>query len=167
MSKQDLNQADIHALLKHVRGKTVAQRVRPEIRIEAALASRLRESSSCGFIAQWGHESTTGKEPLRTPVNLPDFPEHLQNRFGQRKNPLLVSLSDDTQGHLLGVNRRDGESGRLVDSQAIGIGQRETAAIDRASQRCDQAAAVRIAANVGQPLLPWLTHFFLVSNGQS
>jgi hypothetical protein len=46
MPQQDLDQTDVHALLKHVCGKAVAKRVRPELVAEAALVSRFVEGGS-------------------------------------------------------------------------------------------------------------------------
>ena len=93
--------------------------------------------------------------------------EHRQQSFRQRQRPLFVALPDHAQNHLLRIDRRDGQSDRLVDSQSIGIDQREAAAIDRFFKRGNQAAAIFIATDVGQPLLTWLADFFLVSSRQS
>ena len=93
--------------------------------------------------------------------------EHLQDRFGQGENTLLVPLADDAQNHLLRVDRRDGQRDRLGDPQALGVDERETAAIDGLLQGGDQAAAVLVTADVGQPLPAWLADFFFVNRGQS
>jgi hypothetical protein len=100
-------------------------------------------------------------------VELPDIAKHLENRFGQRQRPLFVSLADDAQNHLLRVDRRDGQRYRLAQPQAIGVDQRKATAIDRLFKRRDQAATIRVAANVGQAFLTWLANFFLVNSGQS
>ncbi len=100
-------------------------------------------------------------------MGFPDLAEHLEDRFGQRENTLLVSLADDAQNHLLGVDRGDGQRDRLGDPQAIGVDERETAAIDGLFQCGDQAAAVLVTADVGQPLPAWLADFFFVNRGQS
>jgi hypothetical protein len=50
MPEQDLDDADVHASLEHVRGEAVTQRVRPEIRIEAAGDACLDERGPCGRI---------------------------------------------------------------------------------------------------------------------
>ena len=100
-------------------------------------------------------------------MGLPDFSKHLQNRLGKRQRPLFVSLADDAEDHLFRVDRRYGQGDRLVDSQAIGIDQREAAAIDRFFERGNQAAAIFVAADIGQPLLAWLANFFLVNSAQS
>ena len=167
MPEQHLNDADVHALLKHVRGKAVAKRVRPELCVEAALASRLMERESCGGIGKMRDDSPTGEQPPIAPVDLPDLAEHVENRFGQRKGSLFVPLADHTQDHLFRVDRRDGQRDRLVDSQAVGVNQREATAIDRPLKLGDQAAAIFVATDVGQPLLAWLANFFFVNNGQS
>jgi hypothetical protein len=62
--------------------------------------------------------------------------------------------------HLLGVDRRDGQGDGLGDPQAVGIDEREAAAIDGLAQGGDQAAAIGIAAEVGEPFLPGLANFF-------
>ena len=61
MSEQDLDNPDVHAALEHVCGEAVTERVRPELVIEAALASRLFERGSCGGIGQVCDDTTTGK----------------------------------------------------------------------------------------------------------
>ena len=59
MSEQDLNNANVHALLEHVRGEAVPERVRPEFIMKAALVSRLVESPSCGRVGQVSDDSAT------------------------------------------------------------------------------------------------------------
>ena len=93
-------------------------------------------------------------------MGFPDLAEHLEDRFGQRENTLLVSLADDAQDHLLRVDRGNGQRDRLGDAQAIGVDEGETAAIDGLFQCGDQAAAVRVTADVGQPLPAWPADFF-------
>ncbi len=100
-------------------------------------------------------------------MGLPHLAKHVQNRFGQRENAFLVSLPDDAEHHLLRVDRRDGQRDRLGDPQTVGVDERETAAVDGLLQGGDQAAAIRIAADVGQPLLTWLADFLFVNSGQS
>ena len=96
-----------------------------------------------------------------------DLAEHLEDRFGQRENPLLVSLADDAQDHLPGVNCGDGERDRLGTAQAVGVDEREAGPIPRHLERGDQAAAIRVTAVVRQPLPAWLADFFLVNRGHS
>ena len=100
-------------------------------------------------------------------MTFPDLAEHLEDRFGQRQNALLVSLADDTQDHLPGVDRGNWQGDRLGDPQAIGVDEREAAAIDGLFQCGDQAAAVLVTAHIGQPLSAWLADFFFVNRGQS
>ena len=100
-------------------------------------------------------------------MGFPDLAEHLEDRFGQRENALFVSLTEDAQNHLLRVDRGDGQRDRLGDAQAIGVDERETAAIDGLFQCGDQAAAVLVTADIGQPLPAWLADFFFVNRGQS
>ena len=167
MAEQDLDDPDVHAPLEHVGGEAVTQRVRPEIGVEAAGVVRLDERGPCGRIGQVGRQSPAGKEPPLAAVGFPDLAEHLEDRFGQRENTLFVSLADDVQNHLLRVDRGDGQRDRLGDPQAIGVDERETAAIDGLFECADQAAAVLVTADVGQPLPAWLADFFLVNSGQS
>ena len=61
MSQQNLNDADVDASLQHMRGEAVAERVRPEVIVEAALASCLVESGSCGRVGKMGDDSPTGE----------------------------------------------------------------------------------------------------------
>src|SRR3954452_24058624 len=119
MPEQDLDDADVHAPLEHVRGEAVTQRVGPEIGVEAAGVSRLDERGPCGGIGQMGRQSPAGKEPAPAAVGLPDLAEHLEDRFGQGENTLLVPLADDAENHLLRVDRGEGQRDRLGDPQAI------------------------------------------------
>ena len=61
MSQQELDNADVHAALQHVRGEAMSERVRPEFIMKAALVSRLVESQSCGRVGQMGDGSATGE----------------------------------------------------------------------------------------------------------
>ena len=167
MAEQDLDDPDVHAPLEHVRGEAVTQRVRPEIGVKAAGVPRLDERGPCGRIGQVGRQSPAGKEPPPAAVGFPDLAEHLEDRLGERENTLLVSLADDAQNHLLRVDRGDGQRDRLGDPQAIGVDEGETAAIDGLFQGGDQAAAVLVTADVGQPLPAWPADFFFVNRGQS
>jgi hypothetical protein len=108
MSQQDLDNADVHATLEHVRGEAVPERVRPKPLVEAALVPRLDESGPRGGVGQVGNQTPTGKKPAPAAMDLPDLAEHLEDRVGQGENPLLVSLPDDAEKHLLRVDRRDG-----------------------------------------------------------
>ena len=47
------------------------------------------------------------EEPLLAAMQLPNLPQHLKGRFAQRDDAFLVSLADNPQQHLLGVDRRD------------------------------------------------------------
>ena len=167
MAEQDLDDPDVHAPLEHVRGEAVTQRVRPEVGVKTAGVARLDERGPCGRIGQVSRRSPAGKEPPPAAVGFPDLTEHLEDRFGERENTLFVAFADDVQHHLFRVNRGNGQRDRLGDPQAIGVDERETAAIDGLFQGGDQAAAVLVTADVGQPLLAWLADFFLVNRGQS
>jgi hypothetical protein len=154
-------------LQEHMRGEAVTQRVRPESRVKTTGVPCFDERGPRGCIGQMGQRSPAGKEPARAVVDLPDVAEHLKDRFGQGENTLLVSLADDAQHHLPGVDRRDGERDGLGNAQAVGIDEGEAAAIDGLFQGGDQAAAVVVSADVGQPLPAWLADFFFVNRGQS
>lgn len=143
------------------------ERVRPKLLVEAALVPRLDESRPCGGVGQVGHHTATGKEPPPAAVRLPDLTEHLENRLGQREGPLLVPLPDDAEQHLLRVDRREGQRDRLGNPQAVGVDEREAGAVDGLLQRGDQAAAVGIAADVGQPLPQRHADLFFKNSGQS
>ena len=164
MSEQDLDDADVDAALEQVRGEAVAERVRSKMGIKAALIPRLEEGGTCRGI---GQVAPAGKEPSGAAVRLPDLAEHLQDGFGQRQDPFLVTLADDAEPHLLGIDRRVGQDDRLGNPQAIGIDERETTAQKGSFQGGDQAAAVLIATDVGQALLPRLANLFFVNRGQS
>ena len=100
-------------------------------------------------------------------MGLPDLSDHVQHRFGQWESSLFVALADQAKQHLLGVDGRDGQRDRLSDSQSVGVDEREAAAINGLFQRGYQAATVIVGADVGQPFLTWLAHFFFVNNGHS
>jgi hypothetical protein len=59
MSQQHLDDSNVHASLQHVRGEAVPERVRPEVIVEAAFASGLVESISCGGVGKVGDDSPT------------------------------------------------------------------------------------------------------------
>src|SRR5215469_17964546 len=75
MPEQELDDADIDAAREHVRGEAVAQRVGPEIEVEAASVTCLPESGPCGGIRQVGRRSLARKQPLPAAVGLPDLTE--------------------------------------------------------------------------------------------
>ena len=100
-------------------------------------------------------------------MDFPNLSEHLQDRFGQGESPFLVPFADQAEDHLLRVDGRDGQRDGFCDSQSVGIDQREATAIDEVFQRGDQAAAIVIAADIGEPFLAWVTDFFLVNRAHS
>ena len=61
MSEQDLNDADVHAALEHVRGEAVSKRVRPKSFVEAALVSRFVECGSRGGVRHVCDDATAGE----------------------------------------------------------------------------------------------------------
>ena len=161
MSQQNLDEANVHPTLEHVRGEAVAEGMRPKLGIKAALVAGLVESGAGRGIGQMRQQTSTGKEPRGAAVGLPEVAEHLQDGGDQRQDPFLVSFADDAEPHLLGVDGGDREDDRLVNPQAIGIDEREATAEEGFFQSGDQAAAVLIATDVGQALLPRLANFFL------
>ena len=149
MAQQHLDDADVDPALEHVRGEAVAERVRPERFVKAACLSCLDKGSTGGGLGQRGQQAPTGEEPPCAPVGLPDHAEHLHDRFGEGENTLLVALPDDIKDHPLRIHRRDGQSDRLRDPQAVGVDERETAPIEGLFQRGDQAATIVVGADVG------------------
>ena len=61
MSRQNMDDANVHASLEQVRGEAVAERVRPEAMIKAALASRFDESISCAGLGKRRDDPLTGE----------------------------------------------------------------------------------------------------------
>ena len=149
MSQQNLDEANVHAPLEHVGGEAVAERMRPELGVKAALAAGLVEGGAGGGIGQVRQQTPTGKEPLGAAVGLPEVAEHLQDGCGQRQDPFFVSLADDAEPHLRRVDGGDREDDRLVNPQAIGVDEGEATAEEGFFQGGDQAAAILIAADVG------------------
>ena len=167
MPQQELDDANVHSSLKHVRGETVTQRVRPEPLVEAALVSRLVGSGPCRGVGQVRDDATTGKQPPPAAMDLPDLSKHLQDGVCQWESSLPVPFADNVQYHLLRVDRRDRQCDRLFDPQSIGVDEHKATAIDRLFECGDQAATILVAADIGQPLLAWLADFFLDSRGHS
>ena len=96
MSQQNLDDADVHASLKQVCGEAMAKRVRAELTIEPALASRFNKSIARGRIRQRSDNSLTGEQPTLAAMRPPDVSQHLQHRFRQRESALLVAFADDS-----------------------------------------------------------------------
>ena len=167
MPEQDLDNADVDAPFEQVRREAVPERVRPKLGVEAALVSRLVESVAGRFHGQMREDAAAGEQPLRAAVRLPDRAQHLEEGLGQGQNPFLVSLANQAEHPLFGVDGRDGQFNRLSDAQAVGIDQREAGAIDGFLECGDQAAAVVVAADVGEPLLAGTANFFLVNSAHS
>jgi hypothetical protein len=100
MSEQDLDNTDVDVPLKQVRCEAMPERVRPELVIEAALASRFVESVPGRFLGQVGDDSATGEQPRSAAVGLPDLSQHVQDGFGQGESPFLVPFTDQAEQHL-------------------------------------------------------------------
>jgi len=105
--------------------------------IEAALASRFDESSSCGAVRKRRDDRLTGKQPACAAMGLPDLPQHVQHGFCQRESTLLVAFANHPEQQLLGVHRRDRELDRFSDAQPVGVNEREATAINGLVQRGD------------------------------
>ena len=109
-----------------------------------------------------------GEEPVRVAVDLPYLAQHDQRRFGEGEGTLLVAFADNAQQQLMGVNGGNGQADGLADTQAASVDKCEAAAVDGLANRGDQAAAVRIASNIGKRLrLGWRTFFSLVGASHS
>lgn len=108
-----------------------------------------------------------GEEPLRAAMDFPDLAQHGQWRLAQRQGALFVAFADDPQEHPLRVDRGNGKCDRFADPQAAGVDQREAAAVDRAFDRGDQAAAVLVASRIGKAFAIGLADLFFVKSGQS
>jgi hypothetical protein len=167
MPEQHLHNADVSALLQKSGREAVAKGVRSEVVIIAAGCSRGVEGLPGYLSRKMSRALAVGEEPLFVAMDLPDLAQHGPCRLSQRKNSLFVAFADDPQEHPLGVDGGDRQGDGLADPQAAGVGQGETAAVDRLPDGGDQAAAVRIAPNVGQAFAVGLADFFLVSSGQS
>jgi hypothetical protein len=167
MAEQDLHEPDVDTLLQESGREAMSERVRDEAIIEAAgcacrvegIASRLRGKMT-GLL-------TIGEEPLLAATDPPNLAEHGPRRLGQGQDSLFVAFADDPQEHPLRVDSRDGQCDRLADPKAAGVGKGETAAVDGLLDRGNQAAAVRIASNIGKAFSIGLADFFFVSRGQS
>ncbi len=81
--------------------------------------------------------------------------------------PMIRRSIESCWIRLLRVDGRDGQGDGFANSQTAGVDQGETAAVDRLSDRGDQAAAVRVASNVGKAFAIGLADFFFVSRGHS
>ena len=116
-----------------------------------------------------------GRRPtIRTTLGAARSPSiFLVNDFAQEDDQvpaihrLALEVLDDEGPHLLRVDRRDGQRDRLGDPQGVAVDESETATADGLLERGDQAAAIGVAADVGQPPLSRLADLCFVSNGQS
>ena len=167
MPEQHLHDAEVDALLQESGGKAVAKRVRSEVVIIAASRPGRVEGLAGRLSGKRSGALAVGEEPLGAATDLPDLAQHGQGRLGQGQGSFFVAFADDPQEHPLGVDRRDGQCDCFADPQTAGVDQGETATVDRLLDRGDQAAAVRIASDVGQAFAVGLADFFLVSSGQS
>ncbi len=167
MPQQDLHEADVDALLQESGRKAVAKRVGGEAVIETARRPGAVEGPPGRPTGKRPGAFSVGEEPGPAAMDLPDLAKHGEERFGQGQGSLFVAFADDPQEHLLGVDGGDGQGDGFADPQTAGVGQGETAAVDRLMDRGDQAAAVRVASNVGKAFAIGLADFFFVSSGQS
>ena len=110
---------------------------------------------------------TAGEEPLGVAMDLPDLAEHDKDGLGQGQGAFLVAFADHPQEHLFRIDGGNGQFDGFADPQTAGVDQRETAAIDRLVDGRNQAAAILVASDVGQPFAKGLADFFFVSSGQS
>ena len=78
-----------------------------EIRVKATGVASLVERGPCGCIGQVGHPAPLGKSHALAAMDFPDVAEHQQDGFGQGEKTFLVTLTDDSQNHLLRVDRGD------------------------------------------------------------
>ena len=167
MSEQHLHEPDVGALFQEMGREAVAERVRYEVVIETAgCPCRVEGVAGC-LPGKMSGALAVGEEPLRATMDLPDLAQHGPCRIGQGQGTLFVAFADDPQEHPLRVDGGDGQRDSFADPQAASVDQRETAAVDRLSDRGDQAAAVLVASNVGKASAIGLADFFFVSNGQS
>ena len=116
MAQQNLNQADVHALLEHVCGKAVAERVWPKLIVEAALASRLIKRGVGGGIRQVGDDASAGEDPGGAAMDFPYLSQHRQHRLGEGQSTLFVAFADQSQEHLVRVDGRDGQCDPLSNA---------------------------------------------------
>lgn len=141
---------DVEALFQESGRETVAKRVGREAVIEAARRPCAVEGHAGCRTGKMRGAVAVGEEPLGMTMDRPDLAKHGESRLGQGQGSLLIAFADHSQEHLFGIDGGDGQCDGFADPQATGVDQRETAAIDRLFDRRDQAAAVRVASDVGE-----------------
>ena len=167
MPQQDLHEAEIDALLQQSSRETVAKRVGCKVVIKTAGRPGAVEGPSGRPTRKMRAAFSVGEKPRPAAMDLPHLTEHGECRFGQGQDSFFVAFANDSQEHPLRVDGRDGQGDGFTDPQTAGVDQGETAAVDRLSDRGDQAAAVRVASNVGKAFAIGLADFFFVSRGHS
>ncbi len=73
---------------------------------------------------------TTMETLLAVRRDSPAGDQHVEDRFGQRQHAFPVSLPDEAQHHPFRVDGRGGQCDRLADPQAVGVDDREAAAVE-------------------------------------
>jgi len=141
---------DVEALFQESGRETVAKRVGREAVIEAARRPCAVEGHAGCRTGKMRGAVAVGEKPLPIAMDLPDRTKHGESRLGQGQGSLFIAFTDDPQEHPLRVDGGNGQCDGFADPQATGVDQRKTAAIDRLLDRGDQAAAVRVASNVGE-----------------
>ncbi len=167
MPQQDLHEANVDTLFQEPGGKAVAKRGGCEVVIETARRPGPVEGLSGRPAGKRTGAFSVDEELRGAAMDLPHLTENGERRFGQGQDSLFVAFADDPQEHLLGVDGGDGQGDGFTDPQAAGVDQGETAAVDRSSDRGDQAAAVFVTSDVRKALAIRLADFFFVSSGQS
>src|SRR5512144_973519 len=100
-------------------------------------------------------------------MDLPQPPQAQKHRFGQRNEPLFVTLADDAKHAVVAVDGTDLKGCRFADPQTAGVHDGKAGSVDRVGYAAKQPADFCVGEGAGQPLLARQTDLFFENSAQS
>jgi hypothetical protein len=88
-------------------------------------------------------------QPGADAVGPPQPAQVIEDRLGQRHEPLLVPLPDDAQQQIVAVDRADLECRGLAGPQAASIHEREAGLVDWTPYAGQQATHLSVGQRLG------------------
>ena len=154
MAEQDLHDADVDAVLDQPCRVAMAQGVRRHPAPDACRGGSGGEGMRQHAVVERRIAAVVGEQPAAVAMGPPQAAQLVENRLGQRHQPLLVALADDAQ-HLVGsVDGADLQRGGFADAQAARIHDGEARLVDRVADTAEQATDLILRQRFRQPLLP-------------
>src|SRR3954453_997526 len=153
MTKQDLHNADVDAVLDQSRCVGMAQGVRRHAAPDAGPTPPGRDGVTQHLRAGWGVPRSIGEQPAGVVMAPPEVAQFVENRLWQGYQPLLVALADNTQHQVGPVNRADLQPGGLADTQAAGLHDGKACPVDRVMNAAEQKPDLILRQRLRQPLL--------------